>query len=83
MSSEVQPHNTRVIKTAVLVTGETRPKDLSNLLDWAFEDCDAVLQFVVEGCGWTDAADATEAALMDMLVTATAERLCCEGDARE
>jgi hypothetical protein len=34
---------------AVLVTADTRPKDLSRVLDEAFEDWDAVLQFVVEG----------------------------------
>jgi len=60
---------------AVLVTGDIRPKDLNRLLEDAFEDCDGVLQFVVEGHGWTEAADATEAALMDALVIDTAPRL--------
>jgi hypothetical protein len=47
---------TRVIKIAVLVTADTRPKDLSRVLDVAFEDMDEVLQFTVEGYGWSEAA---------------------------
>jgi hypothetical protein len=46
---------------AVLVTADTRPKDLSRVLDEAFEDWDAVLQFVVEGYGWPDDADRSDA----------------------
>ena len=42
---------TKVVQVAVLVTERTRPKDLSDLLDFAFEDDDDVLQFVVEGHG--------------------------------
>ncbi len=37
-----------VIKVAVLVTADTRPKDLSNVLDLAFEDQDEILQFTIE-----------------------------------
>jgi hypothetical protein len=39
----------RVINVAVHVTAETRPKDLSHVLDEAFEDWDAVVEFTVEG----------------------------------
>ena len=67
--------DTYVIKAAVLVTGDTRPKDLSRLLDIAFEDRDNILQFVVEGYGWPDGADPTETLLWEALVNDTAERL--------
>jgi hypothetical protein len=59
---EVTP-TTRVIKAAILVTANTRPKDISRCLDEAFEDWDEVLQFVVEGAGWEKDEDATHAAL--------------------
>jgi hypothetical protein len=59
---------TKVLNVAVLVRADTRPKDLSRLLDVAFEGCDAVLQFVVEGHGWAVDTDGTEAALMRSLV---------------
>jgi hypothetical protein len=66
---------TRVIKVAVLVTADVREKDLCRVLDIAFEDWDAVLQFTVEGYGWSGHPDATEADLMGALVDHTAERL--------
>jgi hypothetical protein len=47
----------RVINVGVLVTADTRPKDLSRVLDQAFEDRDEVLQFVVEGYGWDSPGD--------------------------
>lgn len=53
-----------VIKVAVLVTADTRPKDLSRWLDGAFEDVDEVLQFVVEGYGWDEGQEPTEEWLM-------------------
>ena len=56
---------TRAIKAAVLVADNVGPRDLSRVLDVAFEDVDDVLQFVVEGHGWTDDADATKTSLMD------------------
>ena len=62
--------STRVIKAAILVPADTRPKDLSRALDIAFEDVDEVLQFVVEGYGWEEDGDATDAALMANLVDA-------------
>jgi hypothetical protein len=64
---EVTP-TTRVIKAAILVTADTRPKDISRVLDEAFEDVDEVLQFVVEGYGWEQDGDATDAALMANLI---------------
>jgi hypothetical protein len=47
----------RFIKVAVLVTAKTRPKDLSQVLDEAFQSCDEVLEFVVEGHGWDGQRD--------------------------
>lgn len=44
--------DTRVLKVAVRVATDTRPKDLSRVLDTAFEDWDDVVQFTVEGYGW-------------------------------
>jgi hypothetical protein len=44
--------DTRVLRVVVLVATETRPKDLSRVLDAAFEDWDDVVQFAVEGYGW-------------------------------
>jgi hypothetical protein len=44
--------DTRVLRVAVRVTTDTRPKDLSHVLDAAFEDWDDVVQFTVEGHGW-------------------------------
>jgi hypothetical protein len=67
--------STRVIKIAVLVTADVRPKDLPGFLDEAFEDVDEVLQFVVEGHGWEKDGDATEAALMATLIDDVADRL--------
>jgi hypothetical protein len=65
---------TRVIKVAVLVTAETRPKDISRALDATFEEWPEVLQFVVEGYGWDGSdAGATEEALMAATVEATVE----------
>jgi hypothetical protein len=64
-----------VTKVAVLTPADIRPKDLSRLLDVAFEDCDEVLQFVVEGYGCSDCSDVTEADLMAALIDYTAERL--------
>jgi hypothetical protein len=44
--------DTRVLRVEIEVTTETRPKDLSRVLDAAFEDWDDVVQFAVEGYGW-------------------------------
>jgi hypothetical protein len=49
-----------------LLWGLTRP---------AFEHDPNILQFVVEGYGWLEGADATEASLWDALASDTAERL--------
>jgi hypothetical protein len=43
--------DTRVINVAVLVE-DMSPKDLSRVLDLAFEDLDEIRQFTVEGYGW-------------------------------
>jgi hypothetical protein len=56
----------KVINVAVLVTERTRPKDLSMVLDAAFEADPEILQFVVDG--WPEGADMSEAALWGMLV---------------
>lgn len=48
LSGDREAANSRVIKVAVLATADTRPKDLSRVLDVAFEDWDAVLQFTVD-----------------------------------
>ena len=47
----------RFMKVAVLVAAKTRPKDLSRVLDEAFEGWDEVLEFVVEGYGWDGERD--------------------------
>jgi hypothetical protein len=65
---------TKVIKVAVLVTADTKPKYLSWALDAAFQYDPNILQFVV-GYGWLEDADATEASLWDALASDTAERL--------
>ena len=52
---------TEVIKVAVLVTADTRPKDLSRVLDVAFEGEDNVHRVLVEGYGWPKGDDAAEA----------------------
>jgi hypothetical protein len=59
---------TRVIKAAILVTADTRPNDISRLLDQAVEDVGNVLQFVVEEYGWDTDEDATDSALMANLI---------------
>jgi hypothetical protein len=46
-------HNTKVIHVAVLVTADTRLKVLSRVLDDAFEYHPEILQFAVEGYGWS------------------------------
>ena len=75
---------TKIIRVAVLVTAHTRPKDLSRLLDLAFQedpsgDVDdpraGILQFVVEGHGWPTDGDPTERSLWDALLDDTADRL--------
>jgi hypothetical protein len=49
----------RLIKVAVLVPADTKPKDLGRVLDLAFEDRDEVLEFSVEGHGTYDVNDPT------------------------
>jgi hypothetical protein len=56
----------KVIKVAVLVTDAIRPRDLSIILDAAFEADPEILQFVVDG--WPEDADMSETALWGMLV---------------
>jgi hypothetical protein len=56
----IQQAETRVIKVAVLISAEVRPKDLSGALDVIFEDWDEVLQFTVEGNGWDGKRDVND-----------------------
>jgi hypothetical protein len=67
-----------VIKVAVLATADMRPKELSRLLDRTFEDQNEILQLVVQGHGWGDDADSTEASIWAALVDDTAEKLADE-----
>jgi hypothetical protein len=70
---------THVIKVAVLVTDDIRPKDLSrHILDPAFEDVDEVLQFTVEGYGVDKIEDATEGFLMKATVDDALARMSDE-----
>ena len=66
------PH-TKVIRVAVLVSADTRLKDLSHVLDDAFEYHPDILQFAVEGYGRPGDGDPTEESLWDALVDRTAE----------
>jgi hypothetical protein len=74
-SDERRNSDPKVIRVALLVTGHTRPKDLSRRLDTAFEDEADVLQFVVVVYGWPEGSDPTMSSLMEALVEDTAERL--------
>jgi hypothetical protein len=73
--SERSESDPKVVRVAMLVTGGTRPKELSTRLDLAFEDDADVLQFVVEGYGWPEGHEPSESSLIDALVNDTAERL--------
>ena len=65
--------NTKVIRVAVLVTADTRLKVLSRVLDDAFEYHPEILQFAIEGYGWSGEGDPAEESLWDALVDRTAE----------
>ena len=64
------PH-TKVIHVAVLVSADTRLKDLSHVLDDAFEYHPDILQFAVEGYGWPGDGDPTEESLVNALLDRT------------
>jgi hypothetical protein len=64
----------RMLKVAVLVTADTRPKELSELLEFAFYGVDEVLQFAVEGHGWDENEDPTEESLLAALVDGEVDR---------
>ena len=66
------PH-TKVIHVAVLVSADTRLKDLSHVLDDAFEYHPDILQFAIEGYGRPGDDDPTEESLWDALVDRTAD----------
>ena len=66
------PH-TKVIRVAVLVSADTRLKDLSHALDDAFEYHPDILQFAIEGYGRPGDGDPTEDSLWDALVDRTAD----------
>ena len=67
-----RPH-TKVIHVAVLVSADTRLKDLSHVLDDAFEYQPDILQFAIEGYGRPGDGDPTEESLWDALVDRTAD----------
>jgi hypothetical protein len=78
----MQDVDPKVIKVAVLVPGDIRPKDFSAYLDLAFAGVPDVLQFTVEGWGCDDIGDVTATTLMDAAVVYAAE-LFTEGSLDE
>jgi hypothetical protein len=69
----------RVLRVAVLVTADTRPKELSEWLDSAFYGVEEVLQFAVEGHGWDENEDPTEESLLASLVDGEFDRRWLDG----
>ena len=65
--------HTKVIRVAVLVSADTRLKDISHILDDAFEYHPDILQFAIEGYGRPGDGDPTEDSLWDALVDRTAD----------
>ena len=63
--------HTKVIRVGVLVSADTRLKDLSHVLDDAFEYHPDILQFAIEGYGRPGDGDPTEESLWDALVDRT------------
>ena len=70
MSNAGDPH---VVRVAVLVTADTRPKHLSWVLDKAFEDEPEILQFVVTGTAGLTVATRPEASLWEALISDIAD----------
>ena len=63
--------HTKVIRVAVLVSADTRLKDLSHVLDDAFEYHPDILQFAIEGYGRPGDGDPAEESLWEALVDRT------------